>query len=407
MKQRFLLFVVALTVMALSGMLRAETARFSDRSCMGCHETGLELGFKVIPRVDTAEIQGSVHQGMSCVTCHRDIQAIPHEGEIGTVDCRECHSEEFKKYSDSVHGRAYIAKGELDAPSCADCHGKHLILSPRDPGSIVFRSRIPETCATCHENMGVVERYDIKAESPYFEYSQSVHGRALLRDGLVNFAAVCTDCHGIHEIEGEGAIEVSAHQPATCGRCHMTIYEVYRESIHGIQYAAGNSDAAVCVSCHGEHGIQPPDAEASPVSPGNITNTCSGCHESERMVKYDISSDKLKTYKESYHGVAHELGSLRVANCASCHGYHDILPSSDPSSSIHVSNIPATCGQCHTRTSVNFTKGKVHVDIGSKESGVFYYIRKAFYWLFAGLVAVSVIWLIADIRRRLKEKRGT
>jgi nitrate/TMAO reductase-like tetraheme cytochrome c subunit len=374
---------------------------------MDCHKTGLEMGFKVVPRVNLEELGGSVHAGMKCGTCHSGIQVLPHEGMAERVDCQECHTEEYKKYTDSVHGLAYVGKGELDAPTCSDCHGIHGILSHKDPESTVYRSEIPKTCARCHENMGVVEKYHIKAESPYLEYSESVHGKALLEGGLIRFAAVCTDCHGIHEIEGEEYIEVSAHRPKTCGQCHVTIYDVYQESIHGKMYLMeGNRDVAVCVDCHGEHSIQSPDVKMSSVSPENISNTCSGCHETEKMVKYDISADKLKTYKESYHGIAHELGSVKVANCASCHGYHDIRPSIDPKSSIHVDNLPTTCGQCHTRTSVNFAKGKIHLDIESKESGSLYYIRVIFIWIFIGLVLVSVIWLVADLRKRFAEKRG-
>lgn len=385
----------------------AQQSKFSDDDCMECHQTGLELGFKDVPRVDTEEIEMSAHKGMSCETCHSGIRVLPHEGMIESVDCQVCHTEEYTKYSDSVHGHAYVDRGEMDAPTCADCHGEHRILSHEDPGSTVYRSEIPKTCAKCHENMAVVEKYHIKAESPYLEYSQSAHGKALLKDGLIRVAAICTDCHGIHEIESEGYQEVSAHRPETCGKCHITIYEVYKKSIHGKMYVEeGNRDVAVCVDCHGEHTILSPYLEKSTVSSENITNTCSVCHESEKMKKYDISGDKLKTYKESYHGIAHELGSLQVANCASCHGFHDIRPSSDPESSIHVDNLPATCGQCHTRTSVNFAKGKVHVDIESKSSGSMYYIRRVFIWVFVALVLISVIWLAADIRKRFTDMRS-
>jgi nitrate/TMAO reductase-like tetraheme cytochrome c subunit len=396
-----------LMVMFLPRASISEQLKFVDQDCMECHKTGFEMGFKVVPRVEPEEIEKSVHKEVNCVTCHTGIQVLPHEGMIERVDCQVCHEEEYTKYHDSVHGRSFEGEGKFDAPDCADCHGTHGILSHQDPESKVYRSEIPNTCAKCHENMQVVEKYNIKAESPYLEYSESVHGKALLRDGLINFAAVCTDCHGIHEIEGEDYREVSAHRPGTCGKCHITIFDVYKQSVHGRMYLEeDNRDVAVCVDCHGEHVILSPYDEISSVSPENIANTCAACHESEKMKKYDITSDKLKTYRESYHGIAQELGSLQVANCASCHGFHDIRPSSDPKSSIHIDNLPATCGTCHTRTSVNFAKGKVHLDIESKESGSLYYIRKIFIWVFAGLVLISIIWLFADLRKRFTEKRG-
>jgi hypothetical protein len=405
MKSGFQVTLAFFLLLLIPCRILSKGVSFADRDCLKCHGSGLELGFKVVPPVDAKDIRESVHAEMRCVGCHTGIQALPHEGKMAAVDCRRCHKEEYKEYTDSVHGRAYLAKGETEAPACYDCHGKHRILSHLDPASTVYRSEIPKTCARCHENMAVVEKYNIKAKSPYTEYSRSVHGRALMKDGLIQFAAVCTDCHGIHEIEGKDHHEVSAHRPETCGKCHTSIFEVYRQSIHGVKYEEGNRDVAVCVDCHGEHSILSPEKKASSVSPENIPNTCSKCHESEKMKKYDISSDHLKTYNESYHGVAHELGSLQVANCSSCHGFHDIRPSSDPKSSINVNNLQKTCGKCHTKTSVNFTRGKIHLNIESKGSGLFYYIRQAFIWVFAVLVGISVIWFAADVRRRLKEKR--
>jgi nitrate/TMAO reductase-like tetraheme cytochrome c subunit len=407
MKSGFRLALALIPVLAHAAFVGAGTPRFTDPECMKCHESGLELGFHSVPRVQRSDLDASVHSGMACVECHEGIRSLPHDEALEPVDCGVCHGKEYDRYADSVHGLAYVERGELEAPTCADCHGKHRILSHLDPGSTVFRSEIPRTCANCHENMAVVEKYHIRAESPWVEYQQSAHGKALLRDGLINFAAVCTDCHGIHTIEGEGTGEVSARRPDTCGRCHLTIYAEYRESIHGVMYLEeGNRDVPVCVDCHGEHTILSPGESASSVSPENIANTCSSCHESEKMKRYDISSDKLKTYRESYHGVAREFGSVKVANCASCHGYHDIRPSSDPASSIHVDNLPKTCGKCHTRTSENFARGKVHIDIESRGSGRFYYTRMVFLRILAGLVVVSAIWLFVDVRRKMKQKRS-
>ena len=42
-----------------------------------------------------------------------------------------------------------------------------------------------------------------------------------------------------------------------------------------------------------------------------------------------------------------QQGSVTAANCASCHGAHEILPSSDPRSMINPKNLEKTCGQCH------------------------------------------------------------
>ena len=78
------------------------------------------------------------------------------------------------------------------------------------------------------------------------------------------------------------------------------------------------------------------------------------------------------TYLASYHGLAARGGSQVVANCASCHGVHNILPSSDPRSTINHANLARTCGQCHPGVTEKFTAARVHVDaplsadVGSK-----------------------------------------
>jgi hypothetical protein len=108
----------------------------------------------------------------------------------------------------------------------------------------------------------------------------------------------------------------------------------------------------------------------------------------------------------SFHGIAHKYGEMVVADCASCHGYHDILPSSDPRSSINPKNIPQTCGKCHKGASENFAKGKVHVE-ATKESSMGVYIVRTFYTWFIGILGILfAIYIVLDVlgrrRRRIK-----
>ena len=78
--------------------------------------------------------------------------------------------------------------------------------------------------------------------------------------------------------------------------------------------------------------------------------------------KYNLPPDRVKTFFESYHGLAAQYGSTLAANCASCHGVHKILPSTDPRSSIYKTNLVATCGKCHPGATDMFVQSKVHVD---------------------------------------------
>jgi formate dehydrogenase gamma subunit len=77
----------------------------------------------------------------------------------------------------------------------------------------------------------------------------------------------------------------------------------------------------------------------------------------------------VKTFFESYHGLAAQYGSTVAANCASCHGFHRILPSTDPRSSIYKTNLVVTCGKCHPGATDNFAQSKVHVDAAATNAG--------------------------------------
>jgi hypothetical protein len=136
---------------------------------------------------------------------------------------------------------------------------------------------------------------------------------------------------------------------STCGSCHTEIAEQFDHSIHGLAVVAGVLDSPVCTDCHGEHRILAVGAEGSPVSATNIPiRVCGPCHSDLRLgEKYGLPADQVPSYEESFHGLAARGGVQQVANCASCHGVHYILPSSDPDSYIHPDNLASTCGKCH------------------------------------------------------------
>ena len=63
---------------------------------------------------------------------------------------------------------------------------------------------------------------------------------------------------------------------------------------------------------------------------------CSRCHaDTTLMAGFAMPQDRVPTYEDSYHGLAAHEGRQTVANCASCHGVHNIYPSSDPRSTVN------------------------------------------------------------------------
>ena len=133
-----------------------------------------------------------------------------------------------KQYAASIHGVSHKL-GASGAASCWDCHGSHDMLSPKDPESPVFKLNLPGTCAKCHSNPGLTQEYQMKYPQAAAQYMDSIHGRALLKMGLI-VAPSCNDCHGVHDIkravDRESPIN-HVNVAKTCGKCHVGIEETY------------------------------------------------------------------------------------------------------------------------------------------------------------------------------------
>jgi hypothetical protein len=399
-------FVFAGLLLALSSAARAQHAaspQAVNPKCLSCHAAEV--------------LAGSVHAGLACTDCHRmtlnpGTTDVPHPKKLPPPNCTaKCHQvnpllkpgESPAYYPDSVHGQAYLLRGVKDVARCWDCHGKHNIKKKDDPASTVNRRNIPLMCSTCHENQAVVVKYHIHAETPYQEYRQSVHGKALFEKGLLTFAAVCTDCHGVHNIQGVGEPHLMAKRPETCGRCHILLFDEYKESVHGREALKGNVDAPLCVDCHGEHKLMSPQDERSSASRGRVTATCAGCHaRPEVMRKYGVPEDRIQTFIESMHGIAAGFGSKATANCSDCHGVHDIRPASDPTSRVNPAHLAQTCGQaaCHPGMPEKIRTAQVHVGPDRAKSPATFAVRNVLRWAVLVLLAVTALWFAVSLGKR-------
>lgn len=394
--------------LSFSGPLR-DGGQAAAPACRECH--------------DQVTLQGSVHAGLACLDCHKAIVkrpgTPPHQSkkDMPPPSCAtgSCHQEAADArpggtpaaYPDSVHGRANLERHEPEVARCWDCHGRHNVKPLSDPQSTVNRRNIPLTCSRCHEDMQVVVKYNIHAESPYQEYRKSVHGRALYDMGLLEFAAVCTDCHGVHNIQGVGTAHLPAKDPATCGKCHRLVLEEYAGSIHGREALKGNVDVPLCVDCHGEHTVAPAASPQAPTSKTHVADTCSACHaRPEIMRKYGVPVDRIRTFIESFHGIAIGLGGKAEANCVNCHGVHDIRPAADPGSKVNPANLARTCGQvsCHPTMTGKIAGTKIHRDYDGARSGAPFYVKKILVWTVFIVTTLTLVFFIPALIRR---RRGT
>lgn len=351
--------------------------------CITCHED------------QNTDLDTSRHANLLCTSCHPDIKNYPHPEKVQTVKCQDCHAAENVKYQKSIHGLA-IKDNIPEAARCASCHGDsgHTIYGKDDPRSAVYHLNLPRTCGKCHSNPEMAQKYGIPVENAYQLYMDSIHGRAVMKSGLL-MAANCSDCHGTHDIQPHTVASSHInrkHIPETCGKCHVGVLATYKKSIHGTLFEAGIEEAPVCTDCHKGHQISTTEKDPWKLA---IIKNCGNCHEKA-----------FESYRHSYHGKVSSLGYTRIARCSDCHGSHNILPPSAPESTLSEKNIVGTCKQCHPGASASFTEYQPHADYTDKKNyPTLYYVYVGFTALLVGTFALSwthsILWLI----RGLIEKR--
>ena len=296
-------------------------------------------------------------------------------------DFLECHSDKTLTKTNAAGKEillfvdpAKLAASAHKTNTCAACHSD---ITEKHPDDNLAAK--PVNCRTCHER---------QTES----YGASVHGRAA--KGGDSSAATCQDCHDSHEVLPPTSPASPLHvtkQAATCGTCHDQEAKDFAESVHGKALVAGVRDAPTCTDCHSEHNIKSLAGDSSRKISEDV---CSRCHASERLnTKYNLPADRVRTFFDSYHGLANSYGSTLAANCASCHGYHKILPSTDTSSTIHKNNLVTTCGKCHPGANEKFSLSKIHVDLSATKSStsdlgsqVNWWVRKIYLVLIVGTI---------------------
>jgi predicted CXXCH cytochrome family protein len=162
-----------------------------------------------------------------CTDCHgvHDVQGLRDNALAASETCAHCHTAIYGEFKQGVHGEALIT-GNKDVPGCTYCHGAHKIPDPNTPQ---FRIGEPDLCASCHSDPVLMAKYGLSPDV-YITYTEEFHGRAveLYRTrwpeaSIFCYEAVCTDCHGIHEIRATHDPKSSVHPDNlihACRDCH-------------------------------------------------------------------------------------------------------------------------------------------------------------------------------------------
>ena len=214
---------------------RRELSRSYYLSCKKCHSTIYD------------KAQDSMHAQVSeenpdapvCTDCHGSHYVRPPDEPRALISttCANCHEEIYQEYKDSIHGSALIQEDNPDVPVCTDCHGVHNI---HDPRTAEFRIDSPEMCANCHANAELMSKYGLPADV-YNIYKLSWHGVDVSVyksrwPTIWHESAVCTDCHGVHNIRNtedpQSSVNAS-HRLETCRKCHPGVSENWTDAWTG------------------------------------------------------------------------------------------------------------------------------------------------------------------------------
>jgi nitrate/TMAO reductase-like tetraheme cytochrome c subunit len=199
----------------------------SSESCRRCHfdkytKTMASTHYSVLS-------QGNLRAPV-CTDCHgsHSISRGSKDRAVTTKKCQQCHPEIYGIYARSVHGKALFDEHNQDVPICIDCHKSHDI---RNPLALEWHESIPEMCGNCHSNKAVMEKYGFSTDVVK-TYLSDFHGITLgfyrkQRESLDKPArpiAVCTDCHGTHNISSTRGTEAAAlkvNLVKRCNQCHL------------------------------------------------------------------------------------------------------------------------------------------------------------------------------------------
>lgn len=201
---------------------RAQQEELANQSCFDCHNPDIlkmskeDLLDQVVvegkpqpPRqmppfvfgelnlaINPGKFSAALHAEITCVTCHNQINELPHNQRLKKVDCKECHEEFVANVEASAHGE----KPGRKAPGCIGCHDVHYGKG-KEAYAKDFKRKL---CVECHN----ANKMD------------TVKGHSKLYESRMHLSLDCMLCHqgnqaGVHYI-----LPVKT-KVAACDSCHQ------------------------------------------------------------------------------------------------------------------------------------------------------------------------------------------
>ncbi|MFT3892888.1 MAG: cytochrome c3 family protein [Anaerolineales bacterium] len=344
-------------------------------------------------RMDAAahpSVPGQTVDNSVCLSCHSQAGMSVQLGSGETLPL----TIDPALYQESVHGTNEVACTTCHTDITGFPHPERTVETVRDV-KLVFST----ACQQCH-----AEQFDLTMDS--------VHQTAL--DSGNKDAAVCADCHNPHTQQrltnkdtGKLLDYARLQVPKTCAQCHSTIFDKYKESVHGKALTQeGNLDVPTCIDCHGVHNIQSPTTATFRNSTPYL---CATCHTNNALMhKYGLSTNVLNTYVADFHGTTVVLFDKTYPDqptnkpvCTDCHGVHDIVKVDDPQKGLEVrQNLLVRCQKCHPGATANFPDAWMSHYIPSPEKyPIVYYVNLFYKFFIPAVLGPMLVLVLMDFGR--------
>jgi hypothetical protein len=203
----------------------------SSAMCRRCH---YDKYAKTSENIHSITLKQGNFNAPTCTDCHgaHSVSYIREDRTSSARKCKKCHEAAYETYAKSVHGAALFNEHNKDVPVCINCHTAHEM---KNPLTLEFHERIPETCSNCHADKNIMGKYGLSTDVVK-TYLSDFHGITLefyrmQKEVLYSSArpiAVCTDCHGTHDITstvGPNATVVKSNLVNNCRKCHQNATE--------------------------------------------------------------------------------------------------------------------------------------------------------------------------------------
>jgi predicted CXXCH cytochrome family protein len=269
-------------------------------------------------------------------------------------------------------------------------------------------------CLYCHGNSAVTMTFP-NGESLSLFVDQEAF--ALSAHGLNHMP--CIACHA--QYRKYPHLQVTAASPRelsrrivqeSCFHCHQTIYQQFKESVHGKALVEeGNPDVPDCSDCHGIHSIRDPH---SALFRAKSPEVCSRCHSDRALAaRYGMSDNVTRSYFRDFHGMSIRLASetspgvtsakaATKAVCYDCHGSHDIRRVSSLESSVIQVRLVETCRQCHPGAHATFTAAWMnHFTPDRQHWPLVYWVNVAYKILIPSIIGLIVLYVLLDLIRAI------